>query len=55
MKKVMAMAGPLLGGLVATWLGMHAVFYFAGSILLLLNAHHEDLPFVLPEPVAGAR
>jgi hypothetical protein len=25
------------------------------SMLLLLNAHHEDLPFVLPEPVAGAR
>jgi glycogen operon protein len=25
------------------------------SILLLLNAHHEDLPFALPEPAAGAR
>jgi glycogen operon protein len=25
------------------------------SILLLLNAHHEDLPFRLPEPAKGAR
>jgi isoamylase len=25
------------------------------SILLLLNAHHEDLPFVLPEPSPGSR
>jgi glycogen operon protein len=25
------------------------------SLLFLLNAHHEDLPFVLPEPSAGAR
>ena len=36
-QQVGSMAGPLLGGLVATWLGMHAVFYFAGSILLLLS------------------
>jgi glycogen operon protein len=25
------------------------------SVLLLLNAHHEDLPFVLPEPAAVGR
>ena len=36
-QQVGSMAGPLLGGLVATALGMHAVFFVAGAILLLLG------------------
>lgn len=36
-QQVGSMAGPLLGGVVATYLGMHAVFYVAGTIMVLLS------------------
>lgn len=37
-QQVGSMAGPLLGGLIATYLGMHWVFAFSGVLLLLLSA-----------------
>lgn len=37
-QQVGSMAGPLLGGLIATYLGMHWVFALSGVILLLLSA-----------------
>ena len=36
-QQVGSMAGPILGGVVATCIGMHAVFYVAGSIMVLLS------------------
>lgn len=36
-QQVGSMAGPLLGGLIATYLGMHWVFALSGVILLLLS------------------
>lgn len=36
-QQVGSMLGPILGGLVATFIGMHAVFVFAGVILLILS------------------
>lgn len=36
-QQVGSMAGPLLGGLIATYLGMHWVFALSGIILLLLS------------------
>ena len=37
-QQVGSMLGPILGGVIATFCGMHAVFYVAGTILLLLSA-----------------
>ncbi|MFV0637178.1 MFS transporter [Mitsuokella sp. WILCCON 0060] len=36
-QQVGSMAGPLLGGLIATYLGMHWVFAFSGLLLLILS------------------
>ena len=36
-QQVGSMAGPLLGGLIATYLGMHWVFAFSGILLLALS------------------
>ena len=36
-QQVGSMAGPILGGIIATWLGMPFVFGFAGIILILLS------------------
>ena len=36
-QQVGSMLGPILGGLVATYLGMHAVFYVAGAIMIVLG------------------
>ena len=41
-QQVGSMAGPILGGVIATWLGMPFVFGFAGILLLILSTavHH---------------
>ncbi|MCI6100912.1 MAG: MFS transporter [Selenomonas sp.] len=36
-QQVGSMAGPILGGVVATCIGLHAVFYVAGSIMVFLS------------------
>ena len=36
-QQVGSMAGPILGGAVATFIGMHAVFYVAGAIMIVLG------------------
>jgi len=37
-QQVGSMAGPLLGGLIATYLGIHCVFAFSGALLLCLSS-----------------
>ena len=37
-QQVGSMAGPLLGGLIATYLGIHCVFAFSGLLLLCLSS-----------------
>ena len=37
-QQVGSMAGPLLGGLIATYLGIHYVFAFSGLLLLCLSS-----------------
>lgn len=37
-QQVGSMAGPLLGGLIATFLGIHWVFAFSGVLLLCLSS-----------------